>query len=142
MSSDTVIGSLETSALAPARIALSVPLVNVLNHPLVAGPVMASHPLDLQIFPTQIGGDEFSPVASVGPPSVNVEVKLNGVNDNMVKDGGDPVGTMSVRGPSVGQALGRDNGPTMDEPEGEWVETGLTAKVLSNGTFKISYFTK
>ena len=39
-------GPVGHDALPPARIALSVPIVNAHDHPLVAGPVFFSHPLD------------------------------------------------------------------------------------------------
>lgn len=128
-------GRLEASALTPARIAFSVPFIHAESSPLVAGPVFASHPLDLQMFGTSGKFDGFSTIAPVGAPSINVEVKLAGVNDDEVQGGGDPVGELLVRGPPVGQWLGGET--QSDDVEGEWMPTGLTAKVLSNGTFKI-----
>lgn len=123
--------------LTPARVALSVPFVYAEASPLVAGPVLASHPLDLQIFNTSAKANQFSTVASVGPPSINVEVRLAGVDDAAVQAGGDPVGQLFVRGPPVGQWLGSDTEQNGEDGEGEWISTGLTAQVLSNGTFKV-----
>jgi len=134
-------GPLETEATTPARIALSIPIVNAHIHPAVAGPVLASHPLDLQTFPTtpstsSNAADNFSFTyqAPVGPPTINIEAKLAGVDDASVEAGGDPIGSLLVRGPSVGKLLVDD---ATEDGEG-WVETGERAKVLSNGTFKIA----
>lgn len=129
-------GSLSSSVLTPARIALSVPLVNAAIHSLVAGPILASHPFDLQNFFSLANGDSFSAVAPVGPPSINLEVKLIGVDDTSVENGGDPVGMLSVRGPPVGRLFGMSE--TTESDEGEWVSIGLKAKVMTNGTFKIA----
>ena len=139
-----VAGTLEAAGLSPARIALSIPLVNSYIHPTVAGPVFASHPLDVQTFatiptvPTATAAENyaFTYDSPVGPPTVNVEAKLTGVNDGAIESGGDPVGALFVRGPSVGKLL------YVESPEGEedqgWVETGDRARVLTNGTFKIA----
>lgn len=76
------------------RVALSIPFVYAHSHSLVAGPVFASHPLDLQTFPisaVEKQGD-FAAVATVGPPSINVEVKMVNVNDEAIEGGADPTG--------------------------------------------------
>ncbi|KAI0086291.1 acetyl-CoA synthetase-like protein [Irpex rosettiformis] len=136
-------GSLESQTVTPSRIALSTPLVNAYIHPQVAGPVLASHPLDLQTFPTEASSAAasaadtyaFTYLAPVGSPAINVEAKLTGVDDNTIESGGDPVGSLWIRGPSVGTLL------DVKEAEGEakgWVEAGETARVLSNGTFKVT----
>lgn len=121
--------------LTPARIALSVPLVNCYAHPLVAGPALASHPLDLQDFAVPAGS-----VAHVGPPSINLEAKLVGVEDAPVENGADPVGVLLVRGPAVGKLLGMEDSyiaiPSGDEDEG-WVGTGCRARVQTNGAFQL-----
>ncbi|KAI0670544.1 acetyl-CoA synthetase-like protein [Trametes maxima] len=138
-------GPLEAQALAPARIALSVPVINAHAHPLVAGPVFASHALDLQTFPTAAPGGPsasaadayaFTYLAPVGPPSVNVEAKLTGVDDTTVEAGADPIGVLYVRGPSVGRPLSVEEEPQEEELRG-WRETGERAKVSPNGTFKV-----
>lgn len=116
--------------MTPARIALSVPLVNTLTHPLVAGPVLASHPFDLQDF-TFEGQDESLP-AHVGPPSINVEAKLVGVDDDNIENGGDPFGWLFVRGPSVGKM---ENDHHEDYVGEGWVSTGIEATVQPNGSF-------
>jgi long-chain acyl-CoA synthetase len=116
---------------------LSVPLVNCFTHPLVPGPALTSHPLDLQDF-SAVGDGEFS-AAHVGPPSVNTEAKLVGVDDESVEKGGDPVGTLLIRGPSVGTLLNNDDYvriPSEVDNEG-WVLTGVEAKMQSNGTFRV-----
>lgn len=138
------IGSLESSALTPARIALSIPVVNSYTHPAVAGPIFASHPLDLQTFPsispvpTATAAENYSYTyeSPVGPPTVNIESKLLGVNDDAVEGGGDPVGALWVRGPAVGKLLYSDE-PEKEEDKG-WVDTGDRARVLTNGTFKVA----
>jgi long-chain acyl-CoA synthetase len=113
-------GRLDGGNQTKCRTALSVPLINCFTHVSVAGPVLASHPFDLQEWP-------MSKLAHVGAPSVNVETKLTGVNDNEVEQGGDPVGKMAVRGPSVGATEG------MDE---DWVGTGTVFRVRANGAFE------
>ena len=116
---------------------LSVPLVNCFTHPLVPGPVLASHGLDLQDFSTNTDGS--TPAAHVGPPSVNTEAKLVGVNDGSVESGEDPVGMLLIRGPSVGKLLSNDEYvsiPSEDEKEG-WVSTGVKAQIQTNGSFQV-----
>lgn len=123
-------------ALAPARMALSVPLVLAHVHPVVAGPVFATHPLDLQVFPPE-GEDAFAGRAPVGPPSINMDAKLLGVDDASVETGGDPEGMLHVRGPSVGkvEVIGEDQ--HVVEMEDGWVPTGERARVVTNGCFKV-----
>ncbi|KAF7796891.1 hypothetical protein EIP86_008076 [Pleurotus ostreatoroseus] len=134
-------GPLENQLLTPARIALSVPLVNTYTHPLVSGPVLASHPLDLQTFPNEQPSSSsksaaenytFTYVASAGPPAVNVEAKLIEIDEDAVENGGDPVGTLFIRGPSVGVPLGAE-----EASEEVWATTEDRARVLPNGTFKV-----
>ncbi|KAI0693739.1 acetyl-CoA synthetase-like protein [Cytidiella melzeri] len=136
-------GALESQVLTPARIALSVPLVNAYTHPMVAGPVLASHPLDLQTFPAETASSStsaadtyaFTYLAPVGSPAINIEVKLAGVDDSAVESGADPTGSLWMRGPSVGTLL------DVEEVEGGdkgWVEAGQRARVLPNGTFKVT----
>ncbi|PCH38668.1 acetyl-CoA synthetase [Wolfiporia cocos MD-104 SS10] len=138
-------GPLEAQSLVPSRIALSVPLVNTHTHHAIAGPVFATHPLDLQAFPPSPAGSSasssasdayaFTYLAPVGPPAANVEAKLLGVDDAAIEDGGDPCGTLYVRGPTVGRPLSAEDGAG-DEAE-RWLETGERAKVAPNGTFKV-----
>ncbi|KAH9854063.1 acetyl-CoA synthetase-like protein [Lenzites betulinus] len=139
-------GTLEAQALTPARIALSVPVINAHAHPLVAGPIFASHALDVQTFPTTNPGAPsasaadayaFTYLAPVGPPSVNIEAKLADVDDTAVEAGADPVGLLQVRGPPVGRPLSLEEEPEDEELRG-WRATGERAKVASNGTFKIA----
>lgn len=116
---------------------LSVPLVNCFTHPLVPGPVLASHCLDLQDFSAVANGSIST--THVGPPSVNTEAKLAGVDDTSVENGSDPIGMLLIRGPSVGKLLSHDDYvsiPSEDENEG-WVSTGVRAKIQTNGTFQI-----
>lgn len=80
------------------RIFLAIPFVNTHTHPLVTGPVFFTHPLDLQSFPvdeTVADKDEFSTIAPVGAPSINLEVKLVDVNDEAVEGGADPRGEVN-----------------------------------------------
>ncbi|KDQ59521.1 hypothetical protein JAAARDRAFT_33097 [Jaapia argillacea MUCL 33604] len=137
-------GPVDSVLLTPARIALSVPLVNAHIHPLVSGPVMATHLLDLQSFVDPTPQVEARPepttedVAHVGPPAINIEVKLVGVDDDAVEAGADPEGEVFVKGPSVGSGVGVDgeNRVGGEEEEG-WVSLEERARVLTNGTFKI-----
>ena len=125
----------------PSRVALSVPLVNAYSHSLVSGPVLASHPLDLQVFPNEPTSSNksaaenyaFTYLAPVGPPAINVETKLSGVDDDAVENGADPIGTLLLRGPTVGTLLDFEEEADSDK----WLSTGERARVLSNGTFKV-----
>lgn len=128
---------LKGSLLTPSRIMLSVPLVNCFTHPLVPGPVLASHCLDVQDFSAAVLGA--FPVAHVGPPSVNTEAKLVGVDDASVENGGDPEGMLLIRGPPVGKLLTSDDYvsvPSEDEQEG-WVPTGVGVRIHTNGAFQV-----
>jgi long-chain acyl-CoA synthetase len=128
-------GTVPASLLTPARIALSVPLVIAHTHPLVSAPILASHPQDVQTFAVTSAQD----IAHFGPPTVNVEVKLIGVDDGAVEMGADPEGVLHVRGPIVARALSLTDGPEADEePKNEepWVSTGNRARVQTNGAFK------
>jgi len=129
-------GVLRASILTPARVALSCPIINTYTHPLVPAPVLASHPLDLQIFPSS---SEKEPAAS-GPPSVNIEAKVVGISDDAIEAGGDPEGSLLIRGPPVGKLGGVEESyvdvQKLDEEEG-WVATGARAVIQTNGSFKI-----
>lgn len=139
-------GDIDAANLTSTRIALSVPLVNVYSHPLCASPVMASLPFDLQDF-SVAQADETQRTAHSGPPGVNVEVKLIGVDDAAVENGADPKGALLVRGPPVGKMVGLEDyvdvhagsGSEGDEAgHGEgWTPTGVGARVMSNGAFVI-----
>ncbi|KZT28514.1 acetyl-CoA synthetase-like protein [Neolentinus lepideus HHB14362 ss-1] len=135
-------GPLDASALPASRVALSIPIVNVHTNPLVPGPVLASHPLDLQSFPVPESGgsDPYAQHYHCGPPSINVEAKLLGVKDEGVEAGGDPEGVLFVRGPSVGKELmfGEDSWEQVNGDEEGWAATGVRARVASNGTFKVA----
>ncbi|OCB84357.1 hypothetical protein A7U60_g9037 [Sanghuangporus baumii] len=122
-------------SLTPARLALSVPIVNAHEHPLVVGPVFFSHPLDFQEFPENSAGNpEFAGIAHVGPPSINIEVKIVGVDDAAVEKGADPIGEVVVRGPSVTLPLDDDDKETAP---GDWVSLGERGLAQTNGTFKV-----
>ncbi|KDR73413.1 hypothetical protein GALMADRAFT_212330 [Galerina marginata CBS 339.88] len=141
-------GHIDLETLTPARIALSVPLVNVFTHPLVAAPILASNPLDLQDLPSFSTGKTGS-MAHSGPPGVNVEVKLVGVNDEIVENGGDPIGDVLVRGPPVGKLVVNledyvdvPRGTTSDsdadaEAADGWTATEAKARVQTNGAFQL-----
>jgi long-chain acyl-CoA synthetase len=127
-------GHIADHSLTPTRIALSIPLVNAFIHPLVAAPVFASHPLDLQDIPSPSGVK----VAHTGPPSANVEVKLAGVDDETVEAGSDPEGKLMVRGPPVGKRVGLEDYVDVAETEDGWTPMEVRARVLTNGTFLVS----
>ncbi|KAH6918885.1 acetyl-CoA synthetase [Coprinopsis sp. MPI-PUGE-AT-0042] len=135
-------GPFEADLMTPARIAYSVPIINVLSHPLVAGPVLASHAFDLQDFPSQKSQSGASLSAHTGPPGVNVEVKLVGVDDDAVESGSDPVGVLFARGPPVAKVLNVEGlegsyvdvskTASNDEDDG-WTGLGIRAKMQTNG---------
>ncbi|KAI0303466.1 acetyl-CoA synthetase-like protein [Multifurca ochricompacta] len=128
-------GSVPASLLTPARIALSVPLVIAHTHPLVSAPILASHPQDVQTFAIT---SEKEP-AHVGPPTINIEVKLVGVDDGAVEKGEEPAGVLHVRGPIVGNVVTLAEGVESEEApktEESWVSTGNHARVQTNGAFK------
>lgn len=134
-------GKLHQPFLTPARIAFSTPLVNAFTHPVVAGPVLASHPLDVQDFyipfVSNASPSDLPPVP-VGPPSINIEAKLVGVSDDAVENGGDPEGVLLVRGPSVGKLLGvEDYVDVTSNDDDTWVGTGMRAKVETTGAFRV-----
>lgn len=128
-------GAVPASLLTQARIALSVPLVIAHTHPLVSAPIFASHPYDVQTF--AVTSDQEP--AHVGSPTVNIEVKLVGVEDGAVEKGNDPEGVLHVRGPIVGRVLANADGPDGNEEakaEEPWVSTGNRARVQTNGAFQ------
>ncbi|THH09235.1 hypothetical protein EW146_g8735 [Bondarzewia mesenterica] len=132
-------GGIDSTALTPTRIALSVPFINAFTHPLVTAAIFASNPLDLQTFAP-------SSVVHVGPPVINIEAKLTEVDDDVVEKGGDPVGVLHVRGPVVGRALTvsdhSEERPEEKEKEEAWVSTGFMARAQTNGSFKVWAATK
>jgi long-chain acyl-CoA synthetase len=60
-----------------------------------------------------------------------MEVKLVGVQDESVEKGEDPLGILHVRGPPVGRLVGGET--SVDE----WVSVGDSAKVHTNGSFRV-----
>ena len=123
-------GSLPNDALTPARVALSVPLIRTYVHPLICGPMLATHAFDLQSLPSAEGEQ-----AHVGAPSVNVEIKLVGIDDAAVERGVDPKGGLLVRGPPVGMPVSVAS--NTEATEQDWLLTGVIARVMTNGTFKV-----
>ena len=99
----TPIEPVDGAAIVPARIALSVPIVNAYPNPLSAGPVFASHPLDMQVLDTRAKPlssaveekEEKQSKTHTGAPTCNIEVKLLGVNEEAVVGGADPEGEVS-----------------------------------------------
>ncbi|KAN0127527.1 acetyl-CoA synthetase-like protein [Lactarius tabidus] len=126
-------GTVPARLLTPARVAFSVPLVIAHTHALVSAPILASHPHDMQTFALTSDTE----LAHVGPPAVNIEVKLVGVDDEAVERGGDPSGVLHIRGPIVGQALTlTEDEEDAPKDDGPWVSTGDQARVQTNGVFK------
>lgn len=110
---------------------------------MVAGPVLATHTMDLQSFPGEAssGGSaaenySFSYLAPLGAPAINIETKLLGVDDAAIEAGNDPIGDLMLRGPTVGALLDVELNET--EEDRGWVATGEKARVLPNGTFKVT----
>ena len=99
--------------------------------------MFASHPLDLQNFSIGIpvtSADPFSPIAHVGPPGINVEAKITGLDDTAVEAGADPEGKLLLKGPPVGRLVGQaEPGPG----EERWVETGERCRASKNGAFRV-----
>ncbi|KZV71784.1 acetyl-CoA synthetase-like protein [Peniophora sp. CONT] len=128
-------GRLPAASLTPARVALSVPVVFALAHPLSTAPLCATHPHDVQTFNV----DDTAP-APVGPPVCNIEAKLSGVDDAAIEKGEDPVGTLLVRGPPIGKALVGGDDPVVEEVAGAeepWETTGIRVRVQTNGSFVV-----
>ncbi|KAG2146901.1 uncharacterized protein EDB93DRAFT_1147985 [Suillus bovinus] len=124
-------GPLPSDTLVPARLALSIALINTYTHGSAAGPLFATHAFDLQMLPSSSPTAE---PAHVGAPSVNVEAKLAGVKDDVVEQGGDPIGELLVRGPSVGNMLSADGEAG---EKNAWVNTEEIARAMTNGAFKV-----
>lgn len=117
-----------------------MPFVNAFTHPLVAAPVLASHAFDLQDFYLTTEDKTTSKAVSPsGPPGVNVEAKLVGVEDEAVEKGGDPSGDLFVRGPPVGKMMNLEDYvdvPSGDNPDGyEWAGMDVKARIQPNGSF-------
>lgn len=127
-------GPLPFDALVPARMTLSIPLINVHTHGSTTGPLFATHAFDLQMLPSPSPGAE---PAHVGAPSVNVEVKLVGVDDDAVEKGADPIGEILVRGPPVGNMLSAEGEAG---EKNAWVHMGEKGRVMTNGAFKVLGF--
>ncbi|OAX35006.1 acetyl-CoA synthetase-like protein [Rhizopogon vinicolor AM-OR11-026] len=127
-------GPLPFDSLAPARIALSVPLINIHTHGSAAGPLFATHASDMQMLPSSSATPE---PAHVGAPSINVEAKLVGVDDDVVEKGADPIGEILVRGPPVGSMLSAEG---ESGEKNAWVQTGEKGRVMTNGAFKVLGF--
>jgi hypothetical protein len=121
--------------LPDARVTLSIPVVHAVSHPAVVAPVCATHPLDLQHFPAPANAQGFDAVAHAGPPSVNLEAKLIGIDDTATQAGQDPEGTLLVRGPTVAKVeiIGDE---ASAEIESGWLNTWDKVRVLTNGCFK------
>ena len=87
----------EAAAIVPARIAFSVPIVTAYPSPLAAGPVFASHPLDMQVLDGGESNDSESAPAKThtGAPTCNVEIKLLNIAEEAVEGGADPEGEVS-----------------------------------------------
>ncbi|CAK5277771.1 unnamed protein product [Mycena citricolor] len=128
-------GSIPANELAPSRISLSIPIINCYSHPLVAAPVLASHALDVQ----DLEPDSTGP-AHTGPPGINVEVKLVGVEDDRVESGENPSGILMVRGPPVGRLTSMETSYVNIETgeEDGWIGTGLRMTVQTNGAFRLA----
>jgi len=116
-------GPIKSSLMMQSRVALSVPLVNAYIHPFVSSHVFSSHPLDLQSFP------EYD-YHHVGAPCINIETKVLGVDDNLVEKGDNPLGSIVVRGPTVGK-------PQDISAEDDWIDLNVKAQVLTNGVFSV-----
>lgn len=97
-----------------------------------ASPIFASHPLDMQLLETTQPDfpDAPSKLLHCGPPLCNIEVKLTGINEDVVESGADPVGELCIRGPGVGDPV-----PMGVQLEDGWIDTGVKARARSNGTF-------
>jgi len=124
------------AGLLPIQVALSIPHVRILSHPAVCGPICASHALDLQSFPSEKGEGDDSSSSHVGPPSVNIEAKLVGIDDAAVEKKADPVGELIIRGPSIGETVPTNDAITEVAKDG-WMSIQRRALVRSNGTFVV-----
>lgn len=118
-------GPISSEALTPARIALSIPMINMHVNPWVSGPLFATQAFDAQVLPS---GQE---PAHVGGPTVNVEAKLKGVKDTYLEENEDPVGEIVVRGPTVGASVGEG------AENVAWQEISEIGRAMTNGAFKV-----
>jgi hypothetical protein len=84
---------LSPQELRNAFIHLSVPIVRTFTTAISASPVCATLYHDLQLVPFVEGAEA---KMHVGPPAVGVEVELRGDGVEVLDDGGDPRGTVSV----------------------------------------------
>ncbi|KAJ7582810.1 acetyl-CoA synthetase [Mycena floridula] len=129
--------------LTAERVAFSTPFVNAFSHPAVCGPILASHPLDVQDFSPILDAKIRQLAVPSGPPSINIEAKLVGVSDEAVENGADPEGVLLVRGPPVGKLLSMDDyvnvsaGNSSANEDDDWIGTGVRATVLTSGAFRI-----
>lgn len=114
------------------RMALGVPVVVMMTHPLVAGPVTNSLFHDFQRFPS---ASKTNAYAHVGAPSATIESKLIGVNDDLVKSGVYE-GELAIRGPSVLRSFIRSPGASDTSLENGWTRTGVIVELQKNGTLK------
>ncbi|KAI6111474.1 hypothetical protein EDD17DRAFT_1107278 [Pisolithus thermaeus] len=118
-------GPISSEVLTPARIALSIPMINMHVNPWVSGPLFATQAFDTQVLPS---GQE---PAHVGGPTVNVEAKLKGVKDTYLEEDEDPVGEIVVRGPTVGASVGEG------AENVAWQEISEIGRAMTNGAFKV-----
>lgn len=84
--------------------------------------------------------------APTGPPAVNIEAKVTGIIDDVLESGGDPQGSLHIRGPTVGKLTsledyvnvsGSGSNTSADESEHVWLATGAEAKLHTNGSFRV-----
>jgi long-chain acyl-CoA synthetase len=132
LSADTSAGGLTPTLLQSARVHLATPITNLTTSAQSTTPVFLTHFHDLQTIPSAqvstVGLRElqFTPtssaaydkskrsvvpgelvvpsegVAHTGPPAVNIEVRLEGVDDEQIEEGvEDPQGDVWIRGPGV-----------------------------------------
>ncbi|KAI6109863.1 hypothetical protein F5141DRAFT_1188772 [Pisolithus sp. B1] len=101
---------ISSEALTPARIALSIPMINMHVNPWVSGPLFATQAFDAQVLPS---GQE------------PAHAKLKGVKDTYLEENEDPVGEIVVR--CVGE--GAENVA--------WQEISEIGRAMTNGAFKV-----
>lgn len=112
------------------RLVLGVPIVVVLTHPLVAGPVTTTMMHDLQQFAS------LGEYAHLGAPCAGIECKLVDVHEVDVK-AGVYKGELVLRGPSVVKHASTLQGVQriQSTPDG-WLRTRVWTELRTNGTLR------
>ncbi len=84
-------GTIKLQDVTDFRIALSIPTVHAHIEFVAAGPILASHPMDLQAF-SVVETINLGAVAHTGPPVNNIEAKIINAGEYDLEHGRDALG--------------------------------------------------